>query len=257
MTRACEKYNLTMFSWESIPLFEIGHCKYCGSKNSNEFCNLNCKRYLKNKINKFTRPWPIKKCLNCDKFFPLVHKPNCGKPTVVDKSKKFCSQSCSATFSNSNKFPKFKIKCKNCKQDIGKYKSASSKFCNVSCMRQFKSLEKTAKINVWLTGGCGKEAGKSSGKIKSDYRVAFLKSKKYTCEDCGFTGENRRTGASIIQVDHVNGDSSDNRVGNLRALCPNCHAMTETFCLVPKELKHNSKTSEERRRRNLLKGDLG
>ena len=32
-----------------------------------------------------------------------------------------------------------------------------------------------------------------------------------------------------LQLDHVNGDHYDNRVGNLRLVCPNCHSQTETF----------------------------
>lgn len=33
----------------------------------------------------------------------------------------------------------------------------------------------------------------------------------------------------VLEVDHENGDSSDNRQENLRFLCPNCHSQTETF----------------------------
>jgi hypothetical protein len=51
----------------------------------------------------------------------------------------------------------------------------------------------------------------------------------YTCETCGNTGE--WLGQSItLQIDHVNGDWRDNRRENLRYLCPNCHALTETWC---------------------------
>lgn len=33
-----------------------------------------------------------------------------------------------------------------------------------------------------------------------------------------------------LQLDHINGDSEDNRLENLRLLCPNCHSQTSTFC---------------------------
>ncbi|MFI6195243.1 HNH endonuclease signature motif containing protein [Streptomyces phaeochromogenes] len=51
----------------------------------------------------------------------------------------------------------------------------------------------------------------------------------YVCVECGNTGEWR--GRPItLQIDHANGDWRDNRRENLRYLCPNCHALTETWC---------------------------
>lgn len=47
------------------------------------------------------------------------------------------------------------------------------------------------------------------------------------CACCGRTEWN---GEPIpLELDHVNGDRSDNRLENLRLLCPNCHAQTPTW----------------------------
>lgn len=51
---------------------------------------------------------------------------------------------------------------------------------------------------------------------------------KYECSVCGNTGEWNNKFLSL-QLDHINGINNDNRIENLRFLCPNCHSQTDTF----------------------------
>ena len=50
----------------------------------------------------------------------------------------------------------------------------------------------------------------------------------YECAICGFDGEGWE-GITALELDHINGINNDNRLENLRYLCPNCHATTETY----------------------------
>ncbi|MFJ4541710.1 HNH endonuclease [Streptomyces tibetensis] len=49
------------------------------------------------------------------------------------------------------------------------------------------------------------------------------------CADCG-VGPEWLGRPMTLEVDHINGDWSDDRLENLRLLCPNCHAVTSTWC---------------------------
>ncbi len=58
-------------------------------------------------------------------------------------------------------------------------------------------------------------------------RLFSVKLKKPKCEECGWA-KISPDGRLPLELDHVNGDRHDNRLKNLRILCPNCHSLQIT-----------------------------
>ena len=70
-----------------------------------------------------------------------------------------------------------------------------------------------------------------SGRIKTPQlrRALIAMGVPELCAECGCEPHWRGKSLRLV-IDHRNGDWLDNRLENLRFLCPNCHAQTATWC---------------------------
>ena len=92
---------------------------------------------------------------------------------------------------------------------------------------------KIAKYNIDIshfTGqGWNKENFKSLGSLKSRLAIKanLIRTRGHVCESCKLS---EWQGTCIpLEVEHINGLTSDNREENLKLLCANCHALTSTY----------------------------
>ncbi|MBR1633354.1 MAG: HNH endonuclease [Bacteroidales bacterium] len=81
----------------------------------------------------------------------------------------------------------------------------------------------------------------------SDYRCSWRLRERYKritgithCENCKLS---EWMGQQIpLEIHHLNGNNTDNRIDNLKLLCPNCHALTDNY----RGRAHLSALSEKR-----------
>lgn len=90
----------------------------------------------------------------------------------------------------------------------------------------------------WLV----KNSSVQSNTLKKRLFKDGLKSPK--CELCGWAAKSV-DGRIPVELDHINGDNRDNRMDNLRILCPNCHSL---------QLTHRGKNKKVRYARVLEPG---
>ena len=135
----------------------------------------------------------------------------CGEKLPYEKRRhKFCSQSCAA-------------KCNN--RGVTRHTTHSSECANCGAKKEHrhnKYCSECSKSRVYNTVQTLEMATHDRTR-----RKVLLQTRGWACEVCGLS---EWMGKPIpIELDHVDGDADNNSAENLRLICPNCHAQTETY----------------------------
>ena len=80
-------------------------------------------------------------------------------------------------------------------------------------------------------------SGSTIGATKLRDRLLREGLKEHKCERCGKTEWEDEP--IPLQLHHINGDRTDDRLENLQLLCPNCHALTDNYCGKKKKREKN------------------
>jgi hypothetical protein len=107
---------------------------------------------------------------------------------------------------------KLKSTCANCETEFYYYPGRSTgKFCSNTCQGEHKIKSKLRE-----------------GVVLTKAMRRYVNGLSENCCECG---QNRTWNGKplTLQVDHIDGNVLNNRIENLRLLCPNCHTQTETW----------------------------
>lgn len=126
-----------------------------------------------------------------------------------------CSHKCSNTLFV-RKAPRKKYQCINCGSESFIKAQGANKYCSNKCQQDY--LYKTKTVLDFNNGYI---------KQPKTLRSILVKERGGKCESCNIVSWHNKP--LTFQLDHIDGDASNNSPTNLRLLCPNCHSQTETF----------------------------
>lgn len=155
-------------------------------------------------------------CKHCDEELPWIGKGSWRK--------EFCNNSCAAKYNNSHSEnrPKRKITyCLSC----GKELSDSVKlFCDNVCQKDYEYKEWVKRFKAGLESCINGKYG-----ISHQLRRYLFEKYGHKCARCGWHEINPTSGKCPLEVEHIDGNYTNNSEENLTLLCPCCHSLTPTY----------------------------
>lgn len=150
----------------------------------------------------------------------------CGDDTSYDTHIAFCNSNCRATYwdtvdvKKSEYHRRKKNRCKHCDKLISDR--------SITCTKCMYVDQHNERIAAWLDGEWSGASEWNEYQLAGVIRRYLLKEAGYACTVCGFDTPHP-SGSTILQVDHIDGHANNHSPNNLTVLCPNCHALTDTY----------------------------
>jgi len=142
--------------------------------------------------------------------------------TIEETSKNFNISRSTVTKYSEKKIiskPKKISFCLNCEKEV-----INKKYCSQKCKNEY---EYNDRIKMWLSGSITGMKGKTS---TSDWIKRYMiKKHGEKCMECGWDKINPYTNNIPIELEHIDGNFTNNKEENLKLLCPSCHSLTKTY----------------------------
>ena len=106
----------------------------------------------------------------------------------------------------------------------GKTLNKNGKYCNNICQANYQYIKY---IEKWKDGRVSGLKGKYQ--ISNHIRRYLLIKFDSRCSRCGWSEVNTFTGVIPLEIEHIDGNYTNNNEDNLTLLCPNCHSLTSTY----------------------------
>jgi 5-methylcytosine-specific restriction endonuclease McrA len=105
--------------------------------------------------------------------------------------------------------------CINCSSYNDHSNHSFNKYCNVTCQKEYEWSQRKKLIE---DGKCNRSPL---------LRKYLIEKYGHICQNCR---RNEWGGKSIpLKLEHIDGNSENNNLENLKMICPNCHAQTPTY----------------------------
>ena len=197
--KRCKKCN-------SYMKFEQRRNTFCSSSCSASYNNIGMNRKWQTQRHEYDKN--KKKCLECNEYL-----------SFEKRGQSFCSKSCNGKHQKNLGILLMSLSghcCKNCGNKTRTYKQ---NFCSCKCSLEFHKKNKMVVVENKIQKG--------EYVCQRQIKRHILRLRPHKCEICGNT---EWLGKPIgLILDHINGNSDNNHLDNLRLVCGNCDMQLPTY----------------------------